>query len=66
MPLVRTTKVKLGKNERPEVDTNYLTDNEWFLYTQSQLKLKAQRSHAGTVFTLVTKDLVIVTEIVIK
>ena len=66
MPLIRTTKVKLGKNERPEIDTIFVTDEEWHTFTQSQLKLKAQRSHAGTVFTLVSKDLVIVTEIVIK
>jgi hypothetical protein len=66
MPLIRTTKVKLGKNERPEIDTSYVTDDEWHTFTQVQMKLKAQRSHAGTVFTLVTKDMVTVTEIVIK
>ena len=66
MPLVKQTRVKIGADVRPEVNTTFLTDEEWYLFAQSQMKMKATRSHGGTVFTLVTSEMVQVTEITIK
>lgn len=66
MPLIKVTVVKLGKDERPEIDRSVLTDIEWDNLTQSMLRQKAQRSHAGKVFTLVGADTVRIVEMLIK
>lgn len=66
MPLIKVTLVKLGKDERPEVTRTVLSDEEWNNYTQSQLRLKAVRSKAGKVLTLVTANTVVVTEVIIS
>lgn len=65
MPLIKVTTVKLGKDERPEIDRTVLSDEEWNNYVQSQLRMKAIRSKAGKVLTLVTDKNVIVTEVII-
>lgn len=66
MPLVKFTTVHLDKNLPPKVDQQFLTTEEWNVWTQSALKSGAKRTNGGKVFTRFNKECIIVVQVMIE
>lgn len=66
MPLIKFTTVHITQQLPPKVDQQFLTTEEWNVWTQTALKAGAKRTNAGKVFTRFNKECIIVAQVMIE